>query len=162
MGHNLVQNGLKADYLAEHERLPEEAKVEFRSKTTQSQNALFGDHENVVISRVIDILREIPHPDFFSKITVEEISIWHGVEFVFKKHLYRRAGLQKIWNHVSAECPLDETSGSDPSTRIHSLHSFNDGKSEFSESEEKFVVSPQRESMIELTGIQPPIHEKEL
>lgn len=24
VGHNLVQNGLKADYLAEHERLPEE------------------------------------------------------------------------------------------------------------------------------------------
>jgi hypothetical protein len=44
--------------------------VEFQRQTRQSQSVLLEDHENEDISRVIDILREIPHPDFFGKITV--------------------------------------------------------------------------------------------
>jgi hypothetical protein len=44
--------------------------VEFQRQTSQSQSMLLEHHENEDISRVIDILREIPHPDFFSKITI--------------------------------------------------------------------------------------------
>lgn len=57
---------------------------------------------------------------------------------------------------------LDETLRSDPSTGMHSLHSFDDDKGEFPDSKEISVVPPRREVTIELAEIEPDVHEKDL
>jgi hypothetical protein len=57
---------------------------------------------------------------------------------------------------------LDETLGSDPSIRMHSLHSFDDNKGEFPESKGISVVPLRREITVELAEIGPEVHQKEL